>query len=717
MTAIAHALSLALLHFVWQGMLVVSLLWTVLIGMRKRSSNARYVASCVALAVLALLPAITAYEIYEHPAPAVGHQLAATSVQIAPSALPQSANLLIPLQSWAVPVWCAGVLLFSLRLVYGSTRVAALRKHGEPAEETLLTVISILATSMGVKQRFGVLISKLADGPGVAGIVRPVILLPAATLLGLSQEQLEAVLAHELAHIRRYDYLVNITQMLIEALLFYHPAVWWISARVRRERELCCDDEAVRMCGDSLSYARALTTLERLRMTTPDLALGATDGLLSYRVKRLLGVADEESLPSKLPALVALCLALAGLSVSINRVHGQAVQDAPGVKVDLGSSPVIHRNPVEYPVAARTKSLEGTVQVEVRLDNDGNVSDARVLSGPDEFRKTVLQSVLDWHFPPAAAGSTKVVNVEFQTPLQKLATVKLPEAGLEESGVRKDVESTTQFLKAEIQQLQGNLEQLQTDHLTNQESIKAREAEILTSKLELDALKLKLQTAQGAQELVPKKVGPLPQSLEGRIVRSIRANGLGISLADFLAQAQLPVHEGDILTPGLAKATVAAVKKFDEHLNVLWTTPVGDPNGVEINIVAPGAKVRTTGPDGAGLGGGIGSGFGGGVPLSNLIPDAARTADAGVAPPVPIYQPAPEYTDEAKKAKWQGSVILAVLVDETGKVTEVSVVRSLGVGLDQKAIEAVRQWQFKPGTKDGKPVPVHANIEMNFRLP
>ena len=717
MTAIAHALSLALLHFVWQGMLVVSLLWIVLMGMRKRSPNARYVASCVALAVLALLPAITAYGIYERPASAVGHQLAATSVQIAPSAFPQSANLLISLQSWAVPVWCAGVLLFSLRLVYGSTRVAALRKRGEPAEEALLSVISTLATRMGVKQRFGVLISKLADGPGVAGMVRPVILLPAATLLGLSQEQLEAVLAHELAHIRRYDYLVNITQMLIEALLFYHPAVWWISARVRRERELCCDDEAVRMCGDSLCYARALTALERLRMTMPDLALGATDGPLSYRVKRLLGVAEQESLPCKLPAAIALCLALAGLSVSINRVHGQAVQDAPGVKVDLGSSSVIHRNPVEYPVAARSKSLEGTVQVEVRLDNDGNVSDARVLSGPDEFRKAVLQSVLGWHFPPVAAGSTKVVSVEFQTPLQKLATVKLPEAGLDDSGIRKDVESTTQFLKAEIQQLQASLEQMQTDHLTNQESIKAREAEILTSKVELDSLKLKLQTAQAAQELVQKKGGAIPQSLEGRTVRSIRVNGLGISLADFLVQAQLPVHEGDILTPGQAKATVAAVKKFDEHLNVLWTTPVGDPNGVEINIVAPGAKVRTTGPDGAGLGGGIGSGFGGGVPLSNLIPDAARAADTGFSPPVPIYKPAPEYTDEAKKAKWQGSVILAVLVDETGKVTEVSVVRSLGVGLDQKAIEAVRQWLFKPGTKDGKPVPVHANIEMNFRLP
>jgi TonB family protein len=642
MTGMSHALSLALLHFVWQGMLVVSLLWIVLIAMRRRSASARYVISCVALAVLALLPAFTAFAIYERPAPAVGLRVAATSAQIAPSSLPQSLNLLFSLQSWAVPLWCAGVLLFSLRLVYGSTRVAALRRRGEPAEEALLTAISALATQMRVKQRFGVLISKLADGPGVAGMVRPVILLPSATLLGLSREQLEAVLAHELAHIRRYDYLVNIAQMLVEAFLFYHPAVWWVSARVRRERELCCDDEAVRVCGDSLCYARALTALERLRMSMPEMALGATHGPLSYRVERLLGVAEEESFPAQLPALIALCLALAGLGVSVNRARGQAVPDAPGVKVDLGSSPVIHRTPVEYPAAARTKGAEGTVQVEVRLDNNGNVSDARVLSGPDEFRKTVLQSVLSWHFPPDAAGSTKVVNVEFQTPAPKLATVKIPEPALDDSGVRADVESAPQFLKAELRQLQANLEQVQTEQLQNQDSLKAREAEIQARKMELDAVRAKLEVAQTAQAL--KTIGPLPQSLEGRTVRSIRVSGVGISLADFLAQAQLPVREGDVLAPGLAKATVAAVHKFDEHLNVFWTAPAEDPNGVEISIVAPGARTELRGRGGWGVGGGIGSGFGGyvGPNPGRPFPDAAKPVDAGVSPPVPIFQPQPE---------------------------------------------------------------------------
>src|SRR4029434_68939 len=91
------------------------------------------------------------------------------------------------------------------------------------------------------------------------GRLRPVLLLPAASLAGLTPQQLEAVLAHELAHIRRHDYLGNVFQTLVEALLFYHPAVWWPSARIRYERELCCDDLAVEVCGDPVCYERALT--------------------------------------------------------------------------------------------------------------------------------------------------------------------------------------------------------------------------------------------------------------------------------------------------------------------------------------------------------------------------------------------------------------------------------------------------------------------------
>src|SRR5205085_6589248 len=107
--------------------------------------------------------------------------------------------------------------------------------------------------------------SALVEVPTAIGFMKPVILLPASTLTGLAPAQIEAILAHELAHIRRHDYFVNLLQSVIETLLFYHPAVWWVSRRVREERELCCDDLAVRASGDAIAYARALSELERLK--------------------------------------------------------------------------------------------------------------------------------------------------------------------------------------------------------------------------------------------------------------------------------------------------------------------------------------------------------------------------------------------------------------------------------------------------------------------
>ena len=125
--------------------------------------------------------------------------------------------------------------------------------------------------------------------PTAIGWLRPVVLLPASAFTGLTPRQLETILAHELAHIRRHDYLFNLLQSVAETLLFYHPAAWWVSRRVRQERELVCDDLAVAATGDALTYARALTQVERLRKSAPRLAVAADGGQLRTRVLRLVG--------------------------------------------------------------------------------------------------------------------------------------------------------------------------------------------------------------------------------------------------------------------------------------------------------------------------------------------------------------------------------------------------------------------------------------------
>ena len=144
-----------------------------------------------------------------------------------------------------------------------------------------------LSAALGLRRSVCILESRLVDVPTVIGWLRPVILLPVSALTGMSTEQLETIVAHELAHIRRYDFLVNFLQTIVETVFFYHPATWWISRQIRIERENCCDDDAVAVCGDPLVYARALADLEHLRVSTLP-ALGANGGSLMARVRRVV---------------------------------------------------------------------------------------------------------------------------------------------------------------------------------------------------------------------------------------------------------------------------------------------------------------------------------------------------------------------------------------------------------------------------------------------
>jgi beta-lactamase regulating signal transducer with metallopeptidase domain len=320
MTSLTHALGLVLFHSMWQGAVVAIALWVALGMLRQRSAQSRYLAGCTAMALLVVLPALTMGRVYPH-----------RIFFVYTAAMPPMDWLAI-FDAWAPLIWAAGVAVFSARLLWACWRVSVLKRCGHTAEESVLAFVAELSKRMQITRPVRVINSFLADGPSVAGWIRPVILLPAATVMGLAPEQLEAVLAHELAHIRRHDYLVNLVQMLIETLWFYHPAAWWISGRIRNERELCCDDIAVNYCGDALCYARALATLERLRTEqslTPATALGARDGGLLFRIQRLLGVPARERQLSRIPAFAALVLAVMCFAPNLPQAHAQAPAPRP----------------------------------------------------------------------------------------------------------------------------------------------------------------------------------------------------------------------------------------------------------------------------------------------------------------------------------------------------------------------------------------------------
>ena len=192
---------------------------------------------------------------------------------------------------WLVIAWIFGVFGLSIRLAIGWRDVHRLRRGVPlPADGAWQALLSRLCDRLHIRSSVKLLESSLVDVPTMIGWLRPVILWPPALLIGLSVEQFEALLAHELAHVRRHDYLVNLVQTAIETLLFYHPAVWWLSRRIRHERECCCDDLAVTACGNRLSYASALATLEELRPPARQLALAADGGRLLTRIRRILGL-------------------------------------------------------------------------------------------------------------------------------------------------------------------------------------------------------------------------------------------------------------------------------------------------------------------------------------------------------------------------------------------------------------------------------------------
>jgi hypothetical protein len=185
---------------------------------------------------------------------------------------------------------------------------------------------------LGVSRAVRILTTAAAEVPATLGWLRPVVLLPISAFTALTPEQIELLIAHELAHVKRHDYLVNLIQTAVETLLFYHPAVWWVSAQIRREREHCCDDLAVAVCGNLTLYVRALAALEGLRQRPPALVLAASGGSLVSRIQRLLGreVRQRKAPSAWLGALAPAALVLAAI-VSVSPPQAIA-QSGPKTK-------------------------------------------------------------------------------------------------------------------------------------------------------------------------------------------------------------------------------------------------------------------------------------------------------------------------------------------------------------------------------------------------
>ncbi|MEM9656816.1 MAG: M56 family metallopeptidase, partial [Planctomycetota bacterium] len=225
-----------------------------------------------------------------------------SNVATSPAAVPWSTRISTWVSPWLnelVAFWCLGVALFALRPLGSWYVMHRLRTVGvSPVAQPIMAAFDRALKQVVVRRPVRLLGSSMAQVPMVVGYVRPVVLLPLCVVSGLSSQEVEAILAHELAHIRRHDYLVNLLQTMIETVGFYHPAVWRLSSQLRQEREHCCDDLAAEALGNREAYGRALLSLEELRSATPTLALGASDGSLLFRIRRLAAVDHDPPTPA-----------------------------------------------------------------------------------------------------------------------------------------------------------------------------------------------------------------------------------------------------------------------------------------------------------------------------------------------------------------------------------------------------------------------------------
>lgn len=399
---LVQALGWTLLEFVPQGAVIAALYAAMRFGWSDAAPRARLFAGHLALLALGLAPAVTFIgHLSSGPAaPAlVGGTAALQAVERVSGASMASAGWMPPL----VLAWGLGVAVLSLRAALQWWGLQWVRRQARPLQEEWRERLDRLRRRMGIRSSVALLESAHVEVPLVVGWIKPAILLPLGLGLRMPASQLELVIAHELAHLRRFDHLANLLQVVLETLLFYHPAVHWISRCVRADREQCCDDLVTRTGGDRRTYARALLALEELRARVPTrLVLAANGGVLLERIERIVMREPRAGRPP-----VSLWLALAGTvaALLLQSLPNAALRDeiarralevalapvtwrapSPALRVE-DLAPALDRGPVawrfeavEPAIAIESPQPRAAAAIDVRTPDAAVARDARIPS-------------------------------------------------------------------------------------------------------------------------------------------------------------------------------------------------------------------------------------------------------------------------------------------------------------------------------------------------
>ena len=641
---------------VWDNVVAYSLQIGLLVALaafvpailRLRLPGARLVYWHFLLAACLLLPVFGP----RTPEAADSNVQISTTVAVVGPAQPDSRPA-IPRTELALLVLAAGAVLRLGWLAAGFWRLRQYRRHSRPLEP---------ATSWGVEADLR--ISGAIVSPVTFGFRKPVVLLP-ARFPELDASLQEAILCHEVLHVRRRDWLFTLAEEVVRAIFWFHPAIWWLLGEIGLAREQAVDREVIELTQQREEYLDALLAIAGAKPQL-DLALAPLFLRKRHLKQRVVSILKEVRM-SKARLISALTAGLGILVVACWFVTSTfpltaapEAPDAAGVTVDLGGAAVMHRSPVIYPEAARKAGVEGTVTLELTTDANGSVSDARVLSGPVELRRSAIQSVLQWHLMKNTSSDVRQVRITYQLPARN----------------------------------------------GNQASPAPQPA-------------VRIQPAPatvGAPAVAP---APRPDPLSGKKLARINIVGLpDQARTDLLSQ--LPIHEGDTLSRESLARAFQVVREFDEHLNpAIVTATNGD---LTLQITAPGGGVvggiigGVPGGVGGGVGAGVGNGVGGGVAGGVASSDAKRiTIGGNVQQAKLIYQPRPVYPPEAKAARIQGVVHIQAVIATDGTIKDLTLIDGHPL-LAQAAMDAVKQWVYSTTLLNGDPVEIQTQIDVNFTL-
>jgi beta-lactamase regulating signal transducer with metallopeptidase domain len=401
---IMKAIGMALLHSLWQGALAAIILAVLMVLLKKQSSHLRYWASVGALAVVVLLPLMTF--LHEFHAQTDTYQKMQTVFSSMPSESSEKSfqdtaflekdgvfyagftsytNYFQEHLPMIVTLWLMGVLILTLRLLGGLALVERMKNYKVNTVSNLWQKkVDELAAKLQISNKIRLLESGLAKVPMVIGHFKPVILLPIGMLSGLTPAQVEAILAHELAHISRNDYLINILQSVAEVIFFYHPAIWWISGQIRTEREHCCDDIALSLQQDGVALAKALTEIEiqiqQGGILSPQFAMAFSGKKekLYHRIKRLfmpIAMGSQENFKEGFFSAFVLMAGLAIMSFTFkNKNSEQKTETTTNVQNILDNSFLMSGFMSDSDTTK--KSLKDTYNINTVLD-DGSYLFAR----------------------------------------------------------------------------------------------------------------------------------------------------------------------------------------------------------------------------------------------------------------------------------------------------------------------------------------------------